>query len=154
MAQIERPKLVVGVVVDQMRWDYLYYYYNPIGWSNNVTHEMAENYWTTPGQDAKYPALGSINTDYTKKLSWMYIEDGSYLRLASVTLGYDIPFKNGKIVKNLGLSASVNNLYIWTKYTDWDPDVNSFGSNIKKMGCDLGSYPNNRAYSFDVKFTF
>ena len=122
--------------------------------SRNLFREAYYDSWTPENPDAKYPALGSINTDYTKKLSWMYIEDGSYLRLASVTLGYDIPFKNGKIVKNLGLSASVNNLYIWTKYTGWDPDVNSFGSNIKKMGCDSGSYPNNRAYSFDVKFTF
>ena len=60
----------------------------------------------------------------------------------------------GKIIKNIGFAATANNLFVWTKYSGWDPDVNSFGSNIKKMGCDMGSYPSNRAYSFDVKFTF
>ena len=100
------------------------------------------------------PDIHKMGTDYTKKLSSMYIEDGSYLRLASVSLGYDLPLKNGKIIKNIGFAATANNLFVWTKYSGWDPDVNSFGSNIKKMGCDMGSYPSNRAYSFDVKFTF
>ncbi len=122
--------------------------------TQNIKKEAYYDAWSPTNPTGKYPALNCSSTDYTKKLSAMYIEDGSYLRLQSVSLSYDIPFKNGKILKNLGLSASVNNVYVWTKYSGWDPDVNSFGTNIKKMGCDSGSYPNNRAFSFDVKFTF
>ena len=110
--------------------------------------------WTPEHTDTKIPALHTLTTDYSKKLSSMYIEDGSYLRLASVSLAYDIPFKDAKVIKNVSLAASANNLYVWTKYSGWDPDVNSFGSNIRKMGCDSGSYPSNRSFSFDVKFTF
>ena len=123
--------------------------------NNNVFRVAYEKAWTPDNPDTTYPAIGHISTAAdTKKLTRFYIEDGSYLRLASVSLSYNLPLKNGKILKNITFAGTVNNLWVWTKYSGWDPDVNSFGSNIKKMGCDSGSYPSNRAYSFDVKFTF
>ena len=82
------------------------------------------------------------------------IEDGSYLRLANLSLSYDIPLKKKKVLKGLNLGFSADNLYFWTKYSGWDPDVNSFGSDVMRMGADSGSYPSARSFSFDVKFTF
>ena len=54
----------------------------------------------------------------------------------------------------MDIGVSAGNLYVWTKYSEWDPDVNSFGSNIKRMGIDMGSYPSARTFSADIKFTF
>ena len=123
--------------------------------SSNVLHDAYFKAWTPQHPDAEFPALGRITNDDTKKVSSWYIEDGSYLRLASLSLNYNVPVKkNSKFVKGLSLGVSGNNLHVWTKYSGWDPDVNSYGSNVRKMGCDSGSYPNNRTYSFDVKFTF
>ena len=48
----------------------------------------------------------------------------------------------------------MSNVYVWTRYSGWDPEVNSYGTNSRKMGVDQGSYPNNRAFSFDVKLSF
>ena len=93
-------------------------------------------------------------TDY-KLFSDFYIEDASYLRLANITLSYNIPIKKGsKVVKGASVSATVSNVHVWTRYSGWDPEVNSYGTNIRKMGVDQGSYPNNRAFSFDVKLSF
>ncbi len=91
------------------QYGYLYYYYNPIGWSNNVTHEMAENYWTTPGQDAKYPALTTTTKSdvyqkyyYHLGYSDFAFSSGSYIRLQNVTLSYSCP---ESITGKLGISS-------------------------------------------------
>ena len=52
---------------------------------------------------------------------------------------------------SLGLTAS--NLFIWTKFSGFDPDVNSYGS-VMRMGVDMGSYPGQRTFRCDLKFTF
>ena len=57
-------------------------------------------------------------------------------------------------MKGASVSATVSNVYVWTRYSGWDPDVNSFGSNVMKMGADAGAYPSARTFSADVKFTF
>jgi hypothetical protein len=51
------------------------------------------------------------------------------------------------------VGATVGNPWFWTKYSGWDPNVNSYGS-IKKKGADMGSYPGARTFKFDLKFTF
>ena len=52
------------------------------------------------------------------------------------------------------IGVSGGNLYVWTRYQGWDPDVNSYGTNIRKMGVDSGSYPSSKTYSMDIKLTF
>lgn len=121
---------------------------------HNHTRECVFNCWTPENTDAKYPALGKMTGNDYKKFTSLYVEDGSYLRLSNVTLSYSIPRKNAKVVRGITLSAAVSNAFVWTKYSGWDPDVNSFGTNIKKMGVDSGSYPASRTFSFDVRLTF
>ena len=111
--------------------------------------------WTPENTDTRYPALGMIRANDYKKFSDFYLEDGTYLRLANIALSYEIPVKKGAtVLKGANVGVSVNNAYVWTKYSGWDPEVNSYGTNIRKMGVDQGSYPNNRSFSFDVKLTF
>ena len=123
--------------------------------ASNVLRDAFHKAWTPQNQDTDYPAIGSITTADSKKVSSWYVEDGSYLRLANLSLSWSAPIKkNARVLKGLTLTASANNLHVWTRYSGWDPDVNSFGTNIRKLGCDSGSYPANRTFSFDVKFTF
>ena len=121
----------------------------------NIKRDAWKKAWTPDNPNTRYPALGMIRTTDYKLFSDFYIEDASYLRLANVTLSYNIPIKKGsKVVKGASVSATVSNVYVWTRYSGWDPEVNSYGTNIRKMGVDQGSYPNNRAFSFDVKLSF
>ena len=82
------------------------------------------------------------------------MEDGSYLRLSDITLSYRIPLPKNKVVKSMDLSLSASNLLLITKYSGYDPEVNSFGSDMMKMGVDYGSYPSARTFSAGIKMTF
>ena len=124
------------------------------GVTTNLYSDVVTKAWTPTNTDTWYPALGALNGPDVKWASDRYIEDGSYLRLSNVALSYNIPIKNKNFfIKGIGLTASVGNLFVWTKYSGWDPDVNSYGS-MRKRGADMGSYPGARTYKFDLKFTF
>lgn len=86
--------------------------------------------------------------------SWA-IEDGSFLRLNNLTIGYTIAGKYLKHVrmKSLRLYATGNNLAIWTKYTGYDPEVSVKKSPLTP-GLDYSAYPKSRSYIFGVNVTF
>ena len=83
-----------------------------------------------------------------------WVEDASFLRISNVTLSYRIPLPKNKVVRNMSVGVSGRNLYVFTKYSGWDPEVSSYGNSMEKIGVDFGSYPTARTYSFDLKFTF
>jgi hypothetical protein len=88
------------------------------------------------------------------------VEDGSYLRLNNVTLGYTLPVKEFKksIFSSARFYVTGSNLAIWTKYSGYDPDVNSNRNNAAYAaltpGMDYSSYPRGRRYTFGMNLTF
>lgn len=111
--------------------------------------------WTPENKDAKWPALSQAikNTADLNLCSDRFVEDGSYLRLANASFSYSIPLKRDSFIKHLSFAISGKNLFCWTKYSGYDPDVNVFGR-VQKYGIDAGSYPAARTYMFDVKISF
>lgn len=119
------------------------------------TNKMAEvaNRWTPANATNDVPsARGQIrNSVYSR-----FVEDGSFLRLKNITLGYTLP-KNlvRKIyVDNLRVYASAQNLFVVTNYSGYDPEVNMRASNPMTPGLDFGAYPRSKAFTvgLDVKF--
>ena len=99
--------------------------------------------WTGEGSSNTVPTLG-------KSENWvcsdMYIQDGSYLRLKNITLGYTLPHS---LTSKVGLSrlriyARAENLFTWTKYWGFDPEI---GSGSTSLGVDYGVYPQARTYT-------
>jgi len=84
-----------------------------------------------------------------------FVEDGSYLRLKSIVLGYTFPnaITSKFFVSNLRLYLTAENLLTWTKYTGFDPEVTSAGNTVTK-GYDAGVYPTSRSISAGLKVTF
>jgi len=87
-----------------------------------------------------------------------FVEDGSFLRLKSVTLAYNFPaswMQRAKI-KNLSIYATAQNLLTFTKYTGFDPEVNAYGVNSRgtEFGVDYGTYPQTRQVVFGLNITF
>lgn len=123
-------------------------------YNNNHSRRAYYNAWTADNPNTGFPSLSGSKDFDRVHISDRCIEDGSYLRLASVSLSYGIPLKNKKVLKGVSLSASAQNLFVWTRYSGWDPDVNSYGSNVLRMAMDVGSYPSARTFTFNVKFTF
>jgi TonB-linked SusC/RagA family outer membrane protein len=84
--------------------------------------------------------------------SWA-IEDGSYLRINNVTLGYTLPKKMTKIA-SLRLYATVNNLAVISKYSGFDPDITARRSDPLTPGVDFAAYPRARTWVFGINLNF
>lgn len=119
----------------------------------NILAPAYKEAWSVTSREAAYPRLGYAEDQ--NYITDRYVEDASFLRIANLSLSYRIPKrKNAKILKGFSVGASCGNLFVFTKYSGWDPEVNSFGSDTKRMGVDVGSYPQSRSYVLDLKFTF
>ncbi len=102
------------------------------------------------------PRATGSDPNNNRRISDRYIEDGSFIRLRNVTLGYNFPksaLQHIK-VKNLRLYASTQNLFTWTRYSGYDPEIGSFNQNPLINGVDNGRYPMARAYTFGLNVTF
>lgn len=84
-----------------------------------------------------------------------YMEDGSYLRLKTLSLDYALPASYLKklFMTNLSLNVAMQNIFTWTKYTGLDPEV-STRNNILTPGYDYSSYPQARTITFGLKANF
>lgn len=90
--------------------------------------------------------------------SWA-VEDGSFLRLNNLTMGYTLPRAASKKVgmSSLRIYATGNNLYLWTKYTGYDPEVSTTRSSAFAAltpGVDYSAFPRSRSYTFGLNATF
>lgn len=120
----------------------------------NVLRNCVYDAWSPQNPGAKYPAIDKVTSSDANWCTDRYVEDGSYLRIANMSLSYFIPFKGKKaVVKRITIGLSGKNLYCFTKYSGYDPDVSSYGT-VLKYGVDNGSYPAARTYMFDLKLTF
>jgi hypothetical protein len=85
-----------------------------------------------------------------------YIEDGSYVKLKNITLGYN--FSNNLLskihAKNLRLYVTAQNFFVWTRYTGLDPEVNFFDSDNTKQSIDYGAYPSTKTLLAGLNITF
>ena len=107
--------------------------------------------WRVPGQITNVPKAG-----WNIKNSSYFVEDGSYLRVKSVSLSYDVP---RNIISKLGITRlqpyfTASNLLTWTSYSGMDPEVNQYGNNGAVQGIDWGTYPLNRSFVFGLKLEF
>lgn len=86
--------------------------------------------------------------------SWA-VEDGSYLKLSNITLGYTFPKKvlNKIGISKLRLYATGSNLLTWTKYSGFDPEVSTMGNGLTP-GVDFGAYPKSRSFVFGINLAF
>ncbi|HEY0670100.1 MAG TPA: TonB-dependent receptor [Sphingobacteriaceae bacterium] len=89
------------------------------------------------------------------KHSSRVVEDGSYLRLKTISLNYSIPtrFIKRAYLSNLSLNVAAQNLATWTNYSGMDPDV-SARNNVLSPGYDYSSYPNSPTIAFGLKASF
>ena len=119
----------------------------------NKTRHAYYNMWTPErGDAATYPRYNYNGQagDFTSSI----VEDGSFLRFAVLTVGYDFRFKKKKPVSNINVSFTARNIFVWTDYSGYDPEVSSFTNVWNKVGVDWASYPNNRSYVIGVSVNF
>lgn len=99
-----------------------------------------------------YPTPSLIANNYHFR-SDRYMENGSFFRLRNIRLDYNIDLKS-KIIRNLNVYVSAQNLLTITNYSGYDPEVNTFNGNDRRQGVDLGAYPSAKTYNFGFGITF
>ena len=121
-------------------------------------NQLAEavDFWTPENIDAKYPRPDGADGHPNIAISDRYVEDASYLRIQQVTLGYNLP---SDVISKAGISKlrfylGIQNLYTFTKYTGYDPEVGSYNQDALLSGIDSGRYPTNRSFTFGLNLEF
>lgn len=118
----------------------------------NMLAEVVDR-WSPTNASNKVPSFdGYVTNDVYSR----FIEDGSFLRLRDVTIGYTLPSRwMEKIhVSRLRAYVSGQNLFVITGYSGYDPEVNTAGSNPMTPGMDWGAYPKSRIFNFGVEIQF
>jgi TonB-linked SusC/RagA family outer membrane protein len=126
----------------------------------NLTERAATNYWTGEGSTNEYPRLSWTGATNNKQPSDRFLEDGSYLRLKNLQVGYTFgqnllsPLR----VASVRVYASIQNLLTFTKYTGLDPEQgtnsNSAGDGVRATGIDFGTYPSARTFTVGINAGF
>lgn len=116
----------------------------------HAVHADYNNRWTESN-----PSEIPSGRDGTEFLSSQFIEDGSFVSMKNVTLGYT--FSN--VLNSIGMDAlrlflSAENLFIITNYTGYDPESTASGNSDVDLGIDINAYPINRSFSMGLKLTF
>jgi len=121
--------------------------------TQNVSAVLLDRFDSAANPNGRFPKV--VNAPVVQ-VADVYIEDGSYVRLKNITLGYNFP-KNiaSKILaKQIRVYISAQNLFTITKYKGLDPEANFYDQNNLQQGVDLGVYPNARSYTAGVNVTF
>ena len=119
-----------------------------------ISNRVKES-WSTTNTGATLPVFESASNFSTNtQSSSFYVEDGSYLRLQNVTLGYTLPqtFLDRAKLTKLRVYGSVNNLFTISGYSGLDPAVG--GAADTNFGIDVGNYPVTRQYTFGINIGF
>ncbi|WP_153800845.1 SusC/RagA family TonB-linked outer membrane protein [Foetidibacter luteolus] len=106
--------------------------------------------------------VGSDVNGNSNRFTDIYVEDGSYIRIKNIQLGYNLPgqwLKKQAVVKGIRLTAGVQNLATFTKYKGYDPEVGAYiGKEVQLssqfIGVDAGRYPLTRLYTFSIGVDF
>lgn len=109
--------------------------------------------WTGEGTSNTVPRASNTASN-NQLFSSFYVEDGSYLRIQNLQLGYSIQskFLERMHMDKFRVYVAVNNLYTFTKYSGYNPDVSNSSPN--GAGVDLGQYPNTRTFTTGINVSF
>ena len=114
----------------------------------NQTNAML-NRWFYEGQETTQPKSVYLDPMGNSRFSDRWIEDGSYLRFKTLSLGYNIPLKSS-VIEGLKVWVSANNLFTLTNYLGRDPEV-SAKNDVLYQGIDAGMLPLTRSYFIGIK---
>jgi TonB-linked SusC/RagA family outer membrane protein len=127
------------------------------GEANFGSYAILNDRWRSPeepgnGIDPKAERASGGNNN---RESSYQVEDGSYIKLRNITLGYTLPFELiGNFARNVRIYGSVTNVAIWTDYIGFNPEVNLSQSSGLTPGEDYGAYPLSRSFQFGIDISF
>ena len=118
-------------------------------------HQDLLNAWTPENPHSNIPTpRKELEHNNTRSLQAYYLEDGSYLRVKNLQLGYSFPDKwmNKAKIRSLRIYINAQNPFTFTRYTGYDPEIG--GDGLFYKGVDEATYPVSSQYRFGVQFSF
>ena len=126
--------------------------YESGAWYDDITNVKVANSGT------KTPRASINDPNDNDRMSSRYVEDGSYLRIKNLTLGYTFPKKllEKARIENLRIYCNIQNIYTFTRYTGYDPEIGASTQDATGLtyGIDNGRYPSPTTYSIGLNITF
>ena len=107
-------------------------------------------------ESATVQRLTTADANNNNRMSNRFVEDGSYLRIKNISLGYTFPKKwiRKWRIDNLRIYMNVQNAFTFTKYKGYDPEVGAYNYNVLLRGVDYVRYPSQRIYTFGLNLSF
>jgi TonB-linked SusC/RagA family outer membrane protein len=115
----------------------------------NYDQDFYDNRWTKDNKSDTYPSAEAYNYSYTQQSNDFFVEDGSYIRIQNVQIGYTT--KNIKHIQSLRVYASAQRPYTLFAYNGFTPEI---GGSPIESGIDNSVYPMQAIYSIGMKMTF
>ena len=159
--QMDEPSLLSGSVTNKFtrvsnyaKWAYR---------DGNSGNQNVWNVYVVEGADPSETRIDNNHGNYNSRVSDRYVEDADYLRIKNIVLSYSFPRSICKklMLQSLKLSANVQNVYTFTGYTGYDPEVGSqngqysmSGQGMLMYGVDTGKVPTPRSFVFTLDATF
>lgn len=119
-------------------------------WYNDASNVRVANSGTN------VPRATGTDPNNNDRISDRYVEDGSFIRIKNITLGYTLPMMLTKrlYLSNVRAYASVENLATFTKYTGFDPEIGASTQSPNVFGLDNGRYPSPQVFTFGLNVSF
>lgn len=159
--QMDEPSLLSGSVTNKFtrvsnyaKWAYR---------DGNPGNQDVWNVYVVDGADPSETRIDNNHGNYNSRVSDRYVEDADYLRIKNIVLSYSFPRSICKklMLQSLKLSGNVQNVYTFTGYTGYDPEVGSqngqysmSGQGMLMYGVDTGRVPSPRSFIFTLEATF
>lgn len=113
--------------------------------------------WTPQNTDTDIPRMVNGDPNQNTRTSDRFIEDGSFLRLQTLRIGYRIPediLQRSNFIRNINVYVSGANLLTFTNYSGYDPEIGSRNNSLRTVGIDYGQYPRPRTLLFGLQAGF
>lgn len=112
--------------------------------------------WTLDNLDGSEPRANGNDPNANRRVSDRFVEDGSFVRLQNVSVGYNVPVAKTKGIgiSNARFYLSGQNIFTVTNYTGYDPEIGSFNQNPLINGVDNGRFPVARSFTFGINLNF
>lgn len=159
------PKFTIGWNINfgYKNFDFNMITYASVGGDIYRAYDRALNYtnkfasvldrWTGPGTSNTEPRVTFIDSNNNRRASDRYIEDGSYVKIRNIQLGYTLPdsFYRKSFLSQVRVYAQVKNAFTFTNYSGYEPEISS---GVMDTGIDRGTYPQPRILSMGVNVKF
>ncbi|QTD37404.1 TonB-dependent receptor [Polaribacter batillariae] len=129
-----------------------------IGYANGQTHNIIRKAyteaWSPTNPSTTYPRVGYNKENQALAINDRQVEDGSFLRISNITLGYDIPVEKSKLFSRANIFVSGSNLFTFTNYSGYNPEITSFLYNGNIIGTDWNGAPNAKTITLGLNLNF